>query len=762
MEDGEVTTEDERTVELSTIASIYPELVIDSRQPYFATLEVPVTPIEPLQIFFRSTADSAPLNLPNHPNSSGRSHTSTTTTSSNVQQSTSTVEVHQLSHLPPLTLKISLPPGYPNDTPPLVTLSTSPPWLPRRVVRDLQRDCGKLWEELGRDLVLYAYIDHLQQAAANAFSVDSQDNAFHLPSDLRLVLLDFDLRTKRGIFERETFDCGICLEPKKGVQCHRLSLCSHVFCTSCLQALFNGAIKEGDVDTVKCPDPGCGKDHRRIEQPTPDSVKKRKRQDRTLNPSELLQVPLTAETVQRYVRLKRKKRLEADKNTIYCPRQWCQGAARSKKYPKPTSTLDDIVDFPSDTEDDESPNRATVLKDTPQKIPMGERLALCEDCEYAFCIVCQKGWHGTGGGSLSICNPRRKQELKEEEKASETYLKSFTTPCPTCSAPCQKTMGCNHMICFKCRTHFCYLCSSYLMPENPYKHFNTVDSPCYMRLWELEGGDGAEMGDGAARVRPGWEEESDEEEDPTDWDEEFVNLGAEVEEADTDDEEPAPDQRRPERNMQVEIINFARDGARNQRIIHNIPERPRNVNPPQPPPPAAPAPPRRHNRPQRVLGGHQQQANHQRRAQQEPHRAVAPLNARAQHPPRPRPDNVHNAVPAQAVIPPNNAGPIVAHNALEGAEEAPPAVFPHAAPGQGNNVAAGLDRFLALAEADQEDEWDSDEIDDDIDFGVGGGGDREIGGRAAGADMVHRRANLDPQVQGMQRMERRWRGLGFR
>jgi E3 ubiquitin-protein ligase RNF14 len=45
------------------------------------------------------------------------------------------------------------------------------------------------------------------------------------------------------------------------------------------------------------------------------------------------------------------------------------------------------------------------------------------------------------------------------------------------------------MTCFQCRTHFCYLCSMWLDPMNPYKHFNVEGKPCYHRLWDLEEGD---------------------------------------------------------------------------------------------------------------------------------------------------------------------------------------------------------------------------------------------------------------------------------
>jgi E3 ubiquitin-protein ligase RNF14 len=58
----------------------------------------------------------------------------------------------------------------------------------------------------------------------------------------------------------------------------------------------------------------------------------------------------------------------------------------------------------------------------------------------------------------------------------------------------------------------------------------------------------------------------------------------------------------------------------------------------------------------------------------------------------------------------------------EDAVDEPPMVRAAAAPGQGNAAAQqpapvramGLERFLELANNDQEDEWDSDELEDDI------------------------------------------------
>ena len=215
-----------------------------------------------------------------------------------------------------------------------------------------------------------------------------------------------------------------------------------------------------------------------------------------MDASELFQIPLEREVVQRYVKMKRKKILESDKRTVYCPRQWCQGAARSTGHSK---AVEDSQTDDSDSEDKgEEPQTYDPNANDDKLPPPSERLCICEDCAFAFCKVCKLSWHG----EFAKCFPRRKYELTAEEKASEAYLKAHTTPCPTCLARCQKSMGCNHMICYKCDSHFCYLCSSWLIPDNPYVHFNTEGTPCYQKLFELERGDGLHVVRGPELLLP--------------------------------------------------------------------------------------------------------------------------------------------------------------------------------------------------------------------------------------------------------------------
>ena len=474
--------QDERAVELSTLAAIFPELTLDQTNPFSVSIELPVNPASPLAVTFASDVQVATeTGLPTPPSSKGAKEDEVRT--DGLRQEAANVRL--ISHLPPLMLGVTLPTGYPTQQAPIIHLESQSSWLSETKLEELRAAADVLWEDIGRDQVVFTYIDHLQQAAEDGFGLNSGPNTtLQLSSDLEIPLLDYDLKAKRAKFERETFECGICLEPKKGSACHQLLLCSHVFCVACLQDFYNACITEGDVTNVKCLAPNCGKENVIVSQDPAHPRRRKRKADRTLDPSELLQIPLEQVTVQRYIKLKRKNLLESDRTTIYCPRQWCQGAARSKKHPKPGETE---AEETSDSEDEDGqppaydPNSAQDLLPPPS-----ERLAICEDCSFAFCKVCKASWHG----EFAVCFPRRQYELTAEEKASEEYLRKHSTACPTCNARCQKTMGCNHMICFKCNSHFCYLCSAWLAEDNPYKHFNTLWTPCYMRLWELEEGDG--------------------------------------------------------------------------------------------------------------------------------------------------------------------------------------------------------------------------------------------------------------------------------
>ncbi|PSR90820.1 RWD domain-domain-containing protein, partial [Coniella lustricola] len=460
-------SEDQRDVELLTLSAIYPELQrVSEDDPYTFTLDLPVNPSKTVTVYFPASTGQAPTLNPLQ-------------TAPGPADGPLRIDSHQLSYLPALHLQISLPSSYPTVQPPDVHVSTRPSWLPTETAKRLESECARLWEELGRDLVIFSYVDHVQQLADDVFGLVSDKGALEISPEYKISILDHDIGAKRAAFEKQTFDCGVCLDPKKGSKCHQMLDCGHVFCAACLQDFYNNAITEGDITAVRCLEPNCAKER---EDASAKSGKKSKTSKVIISPSELLQIPIELDMVRRFVSVKYKTKLESDKNTIYCPRSWCQGAAKSKKHKKPQGL--EIADDDSDEEDETGTTSAV------SKIYQSEdRLAVCEDCGFAFCSRCLLSWHG----EFVLCSkPRNAEEISEEDKASLDFINLHTTPCPTCDSRAQKTFGCNHMQCFRCQTHFCYLCSAWLDPKNPYQHYNEhngTKTTCYMRLWDLENGD---------------------------------------------------------------------------------------------------------------------------------------------------------------------------------------------------------------------------------------------------------------------------------
>ncbi|VBB76068.1 Putative E3 ubiquitin-protein ligase RNF14 [Podospora comata] len=496
--------ETERDTELQTLEAIFPEIQTPNKDdPYTIALELPVTPSKPVIVYFPTASNDGPPPDPTvgrAPN--GVNPHAGPAIAGGRQQGEPQVDSHELAHLPSIRLELSFGPRYPQEEPPKVSISTNPPWLPSETIKKLQDDGPRLWEDMGRDMVGFSYIDHIQQAAEEIFGLVGDGDALEVDPSHRIAILDYDIRARRAAFEKETFECGVCLDPKKGAFCHKMMDCGHVFCVECLQDFYNSAIKEGNLAAVKCPAPNCAKERGKSRSP---SGRKRKKPKVFISPSELLQIPIDEDTVRRYVTLKYKTELESDKNTIYCPRQWCNGAARSKKHKRPTGleladALEDDESSTSEDDDDDDDNEETPEGEVGKSKPYNKTedlLSICDTCSFAFCSRCMQSWHGEFVG----CR-RPKEELTAEELATIEYMKAHTTPCPTCAAPAQKTHGCNHMICYRCQTHFCYLCSAWLDPGNPYQHFNTAPdgrvTSCFMRLWELELGDGADVGYGFA------------------------------------------------------------------------------------------------------------------------------------------------------------------------------------------------------------------------------------------------------------------------
>lgn len=208
-------SDDDRAIELSAISAIYPELVIDPTNPFSASIDIAVEPVEPLAVSF-----------PPHENEVSHMGLLTPSTSDDTENRITKEIIRPephgtnfgnhdrnfLSHLPPLNLKINLQEGYPSHKPPLFHLEIETPWIPAAKMEELRRVGSSIWEDMGRDQVVFSYIDYLKEAADRSFDLTLKDRiCLEVSPDLKIGMLDFDRRVNRAKFEQETFECGVCL-----------------------------------------------------------------------------------------------------------------------------------------------------------------------------------------------------------------------------------------------------------------------------------------------------------------------------------------------------------------------------------------------------------------------------------------------------------------------------------------------------------------------------------------------------------------------
>jgi E3 ubiquitin-protein ligase RNF14 len=188
-------SDDQRFVEISSLEAIFPEIQKpDPKNPFAFRLEIPVNPTSAVTVAFPAASTIAP-----------------NVEASASQPMPSVLDSHKLSHLPSLVLDVSLPDRYPTDQPPVASVSATLPWLPANIVKGLEADSARLWEELGRDLVVFTYIDHIQQAADDCFGMISSSGTLEVDLEHKLAILDYDIKAKRAAFEKGSFECGVCL-----------------------------------------------------------------------------------------------------------------------------------------------------------------------------------------------------------------------------------------------------------------------------------------------------------------------------------------------------------------------------------------------------------------------------------------------------------------------------------------------------------------------------------------------------------------------
>ncbi|MCO5612565.1 hypothetical protein L7F22_066833 [Adiantum nelumboides] len=372
-----------------------------------------------------------------------------------------------------------------------------------RIVAWLKAQLEREWEGL-RAEVLYSWFEYLRQSwweeeadpkkpffegetlCFEEYVTLPTSSSSPFTSPLGQLMRAHDMMSKRQAFEGERRFCGICLDEKRGGKCWRLKTCSHIFCQACLGDYLSSMIREGyHRQASACPDPECVKARVAAEREVAEASLLDKPAVRAqcdgggaISDEELLDF-VGQDLVDRLNDLREKASAASDPSAGYCPRPGCERIVRGD--PRDVGTV-------------------------------YEPMRSCA-CGFVYCNYCNKAWHGrnpctflassalvqayvaTQPGSAARLqmesrygrsNLERMVRTHEEESANAAWLDKRTQQCPHCNVRIEKSMGCNHVECRHCHTHLCYRCGTRLNPREPYRHFNTLGTSCYQKLFDGE------------------------------------------------------------------------------------------------------------------------------------------------------------------------------------------------------------------------------------------------------------------------------------
>eukprot|EP00756_Hemistasia_phaeocysticola_P018763 Hpha_TRINITY_DN15616_c6_g1::TRINITY_DN15616_c6_g1_i1::g.101767::m.101767/K11968/ARIH1; ariadne-1 len=206
--------------------------------------------------------------------------------------------------------------------------------------------------------------------------------------------------------------CGICCSEEESDVCVALPQCMHWFCTSCFATYLAHAITEQGMACLglTCPGAGC-------ETACHLEVLEGLLGTATLEPP---YAGRNQELLARYLGYEARSFVEHNSQFRWCPSAGC--------------------------------GRAVSLVDC--RVGPGTPHVVGCDCGQEFCFLC-----GHENHSPATCKQFRSWLCKEkDESETASWLVAHTKPCPKCFEPIEKSGGCNHMQCLKCKYDWCWVC----------------------------------------------------------------------------------------------------------------------------------------------------------------------------------------------------------------------------------------------------------------------------------------------------------------